>query len=225
MVNILPAILEFDKAEFETKLKKISELVEVVQIDIIDGVFAPKKTIFPEELKNIETPLKFDFHLMVDEPVKWLERCQIPQARGVYGHVERMSDPADFIAKAQVAGFEVGAALDMVTPVDRIKDYVWDLDGLVLLSVKAGEQGQSFDERVFKKIEHARAMRDDLPLIIDGGLDVDQIKRCIAAEWAQELSEDELHRNLLDISFAVGSHLFATANVQEKLEKLERLEE
>jgi pentose-5-phosphate-3-epimerase len=93
----------------------------------------------------------------------------------------------------------------------------------VLLSVKAGAQGQKFDDRVLAKIEHVRALRDDLPLIIDGGLGVEEIKRCIAAEWAQEMSEDELRRNLLDIHFAVGSQLFAADKLEEKLEALENL--
>lgn len=223
MVSIIPAILETTPAGFEAKLKKLFGLVDAVQVDVIDGVFAPEKTVFPEELKEIETAIKFDYQLMVDEPVGWLNRCQTPQARAVYGHIEKMSDPAEFIGKAQFIGFKVGLALDLDTPVERIKEYVWDLDGLILMSVPAGRGGQTFDEKVLKKIEHARALRDDLPLVIDGGLDVPQIKRCISAEWAQELAEDELHRNFLDISFAVGNHLFTAPDVKQKLEDLENL--
>jgi ribulose-phosphate 3-epimerase len=224
MVTILPAILAPTKIEFETDLKKFFGIVDLVQVDIVDGIFAPEKTVTPEDLKEINTAIKFDYHLMVDEPVKWLERCQTPQARGVYGQIERMADPAVFLAKAEVLGFEVGLALDLETPVEKIKDLIWDLDGLVLLAVKAGHQGQKFDERVLGKIEQARALRRDLPLVVDGGLDTEEIKRCIGAEWAEEMVKDELNRNFLDISFVVGSHLLSASNVKEKLESLERLE-
>lgn len=225
MVSIIPAILASTREEFEEKLKRVFGLVDGVQVDIIDGQFAPTRTVSPEDLKSINTVIKFDYQLMVKEPIEWLERCLTPQARGVYGHIERMADPAAFVAKAQVLGLKVGLALDLDTPLERIRDYVWDLDGIILMSVKAGASGQNFDERVLQKIEHARGLRDDLPLIIDGGLDVATIKRCIGAEWAAEIAEDDLHRNFLDISFAVGSHLLEAADVAGKLESLERLEE
>lgn len=225
MVTILPAILETTKTGFEEKLKRLYGLVDVVQVDIIDGVFAPQKTVFPEDLKVINTAIKFDYQLMVEEPVDWLGRCQTPQARAVYGQIEKMSDPTEFVAKAQFIGFKVGLALDLDTPVERIKDYVWDLDGLILMSVPAGRGGQEFDDKVLKKIEHARALREDLPLVIDGGLDLKEIKRCISAEWAEELAKDELDRNFLDISFAVGKHLFDAPDLKQKLEDLENLKE
>lgn len=225
MVSILPAILETTKEGFEAKLKRLFGLVDLVQVDIIDGIFAEQKTVSPEDLKGINTAIKFDYQLMVDEPMDWLNRCQTPQASGVYGQIERMSDPAEFIGKAQFLGFKVGLALDLDTPVERIKEFVWDLDGLILMSVPAGKGGQVFDEKVLKKIEHVRAMRDDLPLVIDGGLDLKEIKRCIGAEWAEELAEDELNRNFLDISFAVGKSLFDATDLKQKLESLERLKE
>ena len=63
MVQIVPAILTNDSNELREKLEALDSLVERVQIDIIDGVYAANKTILPDALAEIETNLLIDFHL------------------------------------------------------------------------------------------------------------------------------------------------------------------
>jgi len=95
----------------------------------------------------------------------------------------------------------------------------------LLMSVRAGFQGQDFDEMVLAKIEAVRAMRSEVPIVVDGGLDVAEIKKCIGAEWAEQIREEELDRNFLDIEFVVGGRLLQAGDVAAKLEKLRKLEE
>jgi len=99
------------------------------------------------------------------------------------------------------------------------------LDAVLLMSVKAGFQGQEFDERVLSKIASVRKMRSDIPIVVDGGLGVSEIKRCVAAEWAEQIREEELDRNFLDMEFAVGGELLRAGDVVAKLEQLRNLEE
>lgn len=224
MVEILPAILEHDFSGLETQMKKVFGLVDRIQIDVIDESFG-EPTIKPVDLSRIDTILEYDFHLMVKEPIDWLGAIPVGTGTYVYGHIEKMSSITDFLGQAQGMGLGAGLAVDIDTPLDRIKDVVLDLDGLCLLSVKAGKQGQDFDPRVLKKIEEARAMRHDLRIVVDGGLDVAEIKRCIAAEWASEMAEDEFERDFLNIAFAVGKRLLSASNVGEKLYQLQNLKE
>ncbi len=225
MVTILPAILAVNKAEFEAKLKKVFGLVDAIQVDIIDEAWGFEPTIRPKDIADVNTIIKFDFQLMVEEPINWLDECKTGQARAVFGHVEKMGDPAAFLAKAQIMGFQACLALDIDTPVEKIADYIWDLDGLLLMSVEAGRGGQSFEAQVLPKIKAVRQLRHDLPLVIDGGLDVGQIKQCVEAEWAEEIGEGELRRNFLDIQFAVGNHLFDAPDIKQKLTELQHLGE
>src|SRR5687767_13645103 len=121
MVNIIPAILAKDLSEWEDKFDKVKGLVDRVQLDVVDGVFAPNKTIYPEDLVGQELGgVKIDVQLMVDEPIEWLEQCHSIGADRVFGHVERMEDEVLFVAEAQVKGFGVGLALDLDTPVSKI---------------------------------------------------------------------------------------------------------
>lgn len=226
MVKIIPAILAKDLNEWEEKFDRVKGLVERVQLDVVDGEFAPNKTIFPQDLVGLELGgVKLDVQLMVDEPIEWLEQCSAIGADRVFGHVEKMEDEVLYVAEAQVKGFGVGLALDLDTTVSRLAGVIEDLDAVLLMSVKAGETGQQFVDRVLPKIEEVRKLRKDVVICVDGGLDVAEMKQCIAAEWAEEIKEDNLHMNLLDIEFAVGGHLFNVDNLEEKLKKMQLLKE
>lgn len=198
MVQIIPAILTADFKELEEKLRLVEGKVERVQIDIVDGVFADNKTVFPDVLENIETNLLVDFHLMTKEPREWVERCVRGMADRIFGHVEQMSSQTEFIGKVQEVGAKVGLALDLDTPVEKIASEVFlNLDAVLVMSVKAGFGGQEFDERALakiKKLDEIRA-RDATPfkICVDGGISEGNIDKVVQA------GADEA---------AIGQHLF-----------------
>lgn len=223
MVTIVPAILASDKTKFEEDLKKVWGIVKRVQIDFIDGKFAPVETVSPEVLAKIDTIVEFDAHLMVEKPEMWITRCVENGITGVYGQVEKMEDIAKFVADAQSSGLRVGLAYDLDTPIDGLDNYVNDIDAVLLMSVKAGASGQEFDDKVLDKIRRVRALSKSIKIIVDGGLNVENIKKCFAAEWSEELSEDEIDRSFMKMEFAVGSDLFGSSDVDEELLNLEHL--
>lgn len=220
MLTVIPAILPKNQLELETELKKIWAFTSKVQLDVVDGVFAPAKTIGPEDLVKLDTAVVFDAHLMVDRPERWLDRCVEGGVERVFGQVEKMKDKVAFIADAQAKGMAVGLAYDIDTPVLGFEEVMNDLDAVLLMSVKVGEQGRSFDERVLEKIKQIRKMNKRIVIVIDGGLNEEDIRKCLAAEWAEEIAEDELDRETSTMEFVVGSHLLTAENVKEELENL-----
>lgn len=225
-VTIIPAILPQTWEEFENKFSKVKDLVNRVQLDVVDGVFAPTKTIGPEELVKgsfDKLATRFDAHLMVDEPIEWLVRCDKGGVDRVFGQVEMMSDMKSFVAEGQLSNMYVGLAIDLDTPAERIADVIDELDTVLLMSVKAGQSGQEFVDKVLLKIEEVRKLREDILICIDGGLDVGQIKQCIQADWAEEIREDNLHEDTLDLEFVVGEHLWSAEDIPQKLEQLKYL--
>ena len=225
MITIVPAILEKSLKEFEEKLSLVWGSVTRVQVDVIDGKFAKLTTIVPEDLVQIDTVVAFDVHLMVEKPEEWIKRCVAGGVDRVFGQVEKMEDKVAFIGDAQAEGLLVGLAYDVDTPLDDLEKYINDIDAVLLMSVKAGEQGREFDERVLAKIKVLRKMSKTINIVVDGGLDEEKIKRCIVAEWAEEIEEDELNRSVALLEFVVGSHLFGSEDVKEELGRLQRLEE
>lgn len=224
MIDIIPAILEKNLGEFEEKLSLVWSDVARVQADVIDGRFSETKTVVPEDLAQIDTVVAFDIHLMVEKPEDWIKKCVAGGADRVFGQVEMMDEKEKFIGDAQAEGLMVGLGYDINTPLDKLEEYINDLDAVLLMAVKAGAQGQSFNDLVLAKIKAVRKMSKRVHIVVDGGLDEEKIKRCIAAEWAEEIEENELDRSTAYLEFAVGDHLFKANGVKQELERLKRLE-
>ncbi len=198
MIEIIPAILTNNIGELKEKLAICEGIVERVQIDIIDGVFANNKTIDPSVLANIDTNLKLDFHLMVDEPINWVEKCVGLGSDRIIGQIEKMSSQVEFVGKATSAGLKVGLAIDLATPVSKLDPLILNnLDVVLVMSVKAGFGGQKFDPSALLRINELNKIRsrDNTPFRIcdDGG---------ITLEWI-----DDVRREVVD-EVSIGKRIF-----------------
>lgn len=224
MIKIIPAIMSDSLEEFKKELGKVWSVVSRVQVDVIDGKFAERKTMGPEELNMIDTVVAFDVHLMVEKPEEWVSRCAMGGVDRVFGQVEKMEDVVAFVGDVQAEGMAVGLAYDMDTSLDGLKEVIDNLDAVLLLAVKAGKQGQEFDEKVLEKIKEVRELSKKITLVIDGGLNEEKIKKCLAASWAEEMEEETWERNAILMDFVVGSELWKAENVKKRLKELQRLE-
>lgn len=225
MVTVIPAIMPKSLRELEEQLAKVWSFAPRVQLDVMDGIYRPEKTISPELLNQIDTIVTWDVHLMVDQPEKWIKQCVMGGAERIFGQVEKMVDMTAFIADAQAETMAVGLAYDIDTPLDGLEEVINDLDAILLMSVQAGAQAREFDERVLAKIKQVRKMNKRIPIVIDGGINEEKMKECLTAEWAEEIEEDELNRSTLGIEFVVGSHLLTAENVEEELNHLRLMQE
>lgn len=181
MVDIIPSILTDTVTDYEERLKRIDEAVianganiKRVQVDIIDGVFVNNKTIDPANIVGIETNLSLDFHLMVKDPINWVEKCANAGADRIIGQIEMMSSQVEFVAKVQETGLYVGLALDLDTSVSKFDPLVLtNVDVVLLMAVKAGWGGQEFNKKVLEKIKELDEIRtrDSTPfkICVDGG--------------------------------------------------------
>jgi hypothetical protein len=135
-----------------------------------------------------------------------------------------MNDKIAFIADAQFAGLKAGLAYGLDTPLTGIEEVISNLDAVLLMSSKLGSQGkEDFDVKVLDKIKEIRKIDKSLKIIVDGGIDAKDIKKCFEAEWAEEISEDELDRNFGKMEFAVGSDLFNAPDIEEEYLRLVNL--
>jgi len=211
MNKIIPTVLAKDISKFETDLAKVEMFAGRVQMDIIDGKFSPIETVMPEVLLTVDTPSEIEAHLMVEEPVEWVERCAAAGVTAVYGQVEKMSDKHNFISKAEEAGMKTGLAFDLNTSLDGIEDWINLVDVVLLMAVKAGAQGQQFEDSIIGKIIKVRDLSSSVTIMIDGGLNEENIKKCLKAGGEK-------------MEFAVGSEILNAENPEEIFRKLETVE-
>jgi len=206
---VIPAILTNDLDELTALLLKAERATDRVQIDVIDGKFAENETIDPQVLKNISTFLNFDFHLMVDEPVDWIDKCRSGEKNRVIGQIEMMKSQGEFVQKVKERRFLAGLAIDLETPVEKLDEKVLPLVDLILLmSVKAGWGGQEFNLDVWDKIKSAVEMRKkldaDFKITVDGGV----TKELISEMAGQGVNEVFVGRRIFEPDLKENLKLF-----------------
>jgi len=180
-IEIIPAILTDSPQEAISLLQKADGIVKRIHIDIIDGVFADNRTIEPSVFNEVDHGLLIDFHLMVNEPVNWIEKCARAGGSCLIGHIEMMTDASEFIAKVTEAGLSPGLAFDVDTPIDNIEErLLTDADVVLVMSVPAGLGGQEFHPEVIDKIQKLDKIRktDTSPFKVcdDGGVSLKNIE-------------------------------------------------
>jgi len=185
MVEVIPAILTNDPNEARELLQKTEGHVNRVQIDIIDNIFAENKTVDPSVFEETFPTVKLDYHLMVKEPINWIERSIRGQADRIIGHIEMMENQMEFVNRIHEFGLSAGLAVDLPTPVIELNsESLSQVEVVIVLSVKAGFGGQEFDEKAFEKIEKLNKVRTeynlDFKICVDGGVTKDRVKKLIS---------------------------------------------
>ena len=180
MNEIIPTILTKDPNELREKLLLLDGIVPKVQIDVIDGIFVGNKTFDLSALKDFDHQLKTALHLMVKDPLDWINRSRDVLADRITGQIEMMSDLKFFLEEVAASGMEVGLAIDLETNIEKIPADLYPLaDQVLLMAVKAGYSGQEFNPTVLDKIRGIRAIGGSLVQIgIDGGLNEGNILKC-----------------------------------------------
>ncbi len=180
-MQIIPAILEKDFNQAWNKIRQVKDLSKWVQIDVIDSKFSFGKTFElellndnPEETENT----LWDIHLMVEEPINWIEKCNFVGATRIIGQVEKMTDREKFVDEVKNIGIDVGLAMDIDTEVKNIPK---ETDLVLLMGRKSGFESRPIDNRVFEKIKQLVKIKKEnnykFLIAVDGGVNEDNIKR------------------------------------------------
>jgi ribulose-phosphate 3-epimerase len=202
-MTIIPTIFDKDYREAERKLGLVSGLTKWVQIDVTDDMFTPGKTFELELLNKFETNginFLYDIHLMVKDPIKWLEKCLFVNATRVIGQVEMMSSVEAFVEKSKDIGFEAGIAYDWGTEIGKIPK---ETDEILLMGRKAGFGDFELEKGIFIKIEALKQRRvdDNLDFMIgvDGAVTLGNVAKIktAGADWVY-CGEAVFHGNVND---------------------------
>lgn len=213
MNNIIPAIIAENFDDLKEKISKVEGLVEWAQVDVMDGKFVPSVSLnSPLELQNIDTNLKIEIHLMVQNPEENIRDWISSGARRVIVHYESTSqeEVEKVISNLKFAGMEAGVALRIETDVSKIENLISSLDVVQFMSIdKIGYYGQEFDSRVIEKIKNLRKKFSNVKISIDGGVNLENAKALL------EAGADNL---------IVGSMIFRSSNIADTIKKLQDLQ-
>ncbi len=174
--QIIPGILEKDWSEIEKKIEIIKIFSKKIHIDIIDGKFAQNLTFLDPTPFSKFNDIYFEAHLMVEEPINYLDSFAKAGFKKFIGHVEKMASQEEFVAKGELFG-EVSLGLDLPSSLDLITASFEDLDSILLMDVKAGFSSQTFNQSLIEKIKALRS-KTFIPIEVDGGINDQTIVQC-----------------------------------------------
>lgn len=174
-MKILPAILAPTVEELHKQLNKVQEFSDLLHFDIADGKLVPSTTPRPSEFPQLSDDKSIFWHLMVEKPLDYLEECLATEAAAIIVHAEAETSP-DVLQKFQHNDILIGLAINPDTRVADIKHLIPQTDLVHVMTVVPGGQGHEFLGENLQKIPQLRALRDNLLISVDGGVNLDTIK-------------------------------------------------
>ena len=187
-IQISPSILSADFNQLGKEIKRLEEGgADLIHIDVMDGHFVPNLTIGPPVIKALKKncSIKFDVHLMISPVHKYIEAYSNAGADIITIHPEATEDLSASISKIKELKKKVGVSLNPETKVNVIKDYLNQIDLVLIMSVNPGFGGQKFMPEVLEKIKELKNIQKDqsidFDIEIDGGINFENSKIAIEA--------------------------------------------
>ncbi len=190
MAKVAPSILSADFVNLERDIHHIAQCgADYVHIDVMDGIFVPNITIGLPVVSAIRriTDLPLDVHLMIDRPLRYVERFCDAGADILTIHVEADTQENNLEALRRIRQKGVRAAVSIKpgTPASAVDPYVDLVDLILVMAVEPGFGGQKFMEDMMPKVRALRKIIDvripGVELEVDGGVNPETAETCVEA--------------------------------------------
>ncbi len=187
-IQISPSILAADFSQLGKEIKRLEEGgADLIHVDVMDGHFVPNLTIGPPVIKALKKncSIKFDVHLMISPVHKYIGVYADAGADIITIHPEATEDLSASILKIKEFKKKVGVSLNPETKISAIKDYLNQIDLVLIMSVNPGFGGQKFMPEVLDKIKDLKEIQKkqklNFDIEIDGGINFENSKIAIEA--------------------------------------------
>ena len=190
MIKLAPSILAADFARLGEEVEDIRlGGADFVHFDVMDGCFVPNISFGLPVLKSLRkcTDMFLDVHLMIDRPLRYVERFCAAGADLVNVHVEADSEEniLEALRRIRAQGKKCGITLKPGTPAGAAAPYLKLVDLVLVMTVEPGFGGQKFMADMMDKVRAVRAMLDEVnpscDVEVDGGVDAVTAALCKAA--------------------------------------------
>jgi ribulose-phosphate 3-epimerase len=215
MIRICPSILNANFDDLPGEILKISEVSDLLHLDVMDGKFVPNFTFDFAKASAIisASKLPVDVHLMIADA----DNEAIPYAKtvalSITIHFEACTNPLATLKRIRSFGKRAALAVKPNTPFGAIEELIQECDMILIMTVEPGFGGQSFMKEMLPKVEAARNYLDqkgyrDIWLEVDGGVNEETIA------LARRAGAD---------TFVAGSAVFKSENPAGVVETLRHL--
>ncbi|TCT16950.1 ribulose-phosphate 3-epimerase [Natranaerovirga pectinivora] len=188
MIQLAPSMLSADFSNLERDIRLIDEAgAHMIHLDVMDGSFVPNISYGAPVIKCLrdKTNKIFDVHLMVNEPIRYIDDFYNAGANIISVHAEACTHLNRTIQKIKSLGIKAAVALNPATSLSVLDYVLEELDMVLIMSVNPGFGGQSFIPSALQKIRDLRCVIEskglDIDIQVDGGITVKNVKEVIEA--------------------------------------------
>ena len=188
MIKISPSVLASDFSALGSEAARMEKCgADYLHLDVMDGLFVPNITFGAPVIKSIrsKTKLVFDVHLMIAEPLKYIEDFKNAGADLITFHIESSSPAEETVKKILACGCKAGISIKPKTAAEEVFPYLDKLSMVLVMTVEPGFGGQSFMPETMEKI---KTLREEIKhrgltvdIQVDGGINEKTVETAAAA--------------------------------------------
>ncbi len=185
-IKLSPSALSCDFANAGIQIQKAKEGgAEYLHLDVMDGIFVPNISFGQPVVKSLSkcTDLVLDVHLMITEPIRYIEDFANAGADIITIHVEATDKVEETLLKIRACGKKAGISIKPKTPVSAIIPYLHLCDLVLVMTVEPGFGGQKFMADMMPKCTELRDYAEshglDYEISVDGGVSADNAALCV----------------------------------------------
>ena len=186
MVKIAPSILAADLLDIKNEVINVDDAgAEFIHIDVMDGHFVPNLSFGYNMVKTLRPITKkiLDVHLMISPVEPFIKEFINAGSDIISFHPEADKNTKEIISTIKKSNCKVGIAVHPNIKIEEIKEFLNDVDLVIIMTVIPGFGGQKFLEDQVQKISALKEIRKNInanyEIEIDGGINYQTSKICI----------------------------------------------